>query len=141
MKSTPTIIKIHQRSERIIWHFYAGTGEYLTIKVCRITTVISHSLRKPNNLVHLIGVCIPNSGNLPTPYNEEMRKYAELSTEVKQQWQLDAVNTLPLNFQDAAIILHTLHDVLQPLYLPDLQYVTTQICNLKYWQHIQKFLR
>jgi hypothetical protein len=40
---------------------------------------------KNNKLVHLIGVCIPNVGNLPTPYTEEMRKYAGLSIEVKQQ--------------------------------------------------------
>jgi hypothetical protein len=81
---------------------------------------------KTNKLIHLVGVCIPNAGNLPIPYTEEMRKYAEMSIEVKQQWQLEAVYTLPLNVHDAEIILHTLHDVLKRLYLPDLQYVTTQ---------------
>lgn len=71
-----------------------------------------------------------------------MRKYAELSIEVKQLWQLEVVYTLPLNVHVAEVILHTLYDVLKRLYLPDLQYVTTQrFSNLKYLQSIQKFLR
>jgi len=49
---------------------------------------------KTNKLLHLFGVCIPNAGNVPTPCTEEMRKYAELSIEVKQQWQVEAVYTL-----------------------------------------------
>ena len=65
-------------------------------------------------------------GNLRNPYTEEMRKYAELSTEVKQRWQVEAVYTSTLNVDDAEVILHTLHDVLKRLYLPDLKYVTTE---------------
>lgn len=81
---------------------------------------------KNNKLFHLIGVCVPNAGSVPTLYTVEMRKYAELSIEMKQQWQVEAVYTLPLNVHDAEVILHTLHDVLNRLHLPDLQYVTTQ---------------
>jgi hypothetical protein len=55
-----------------------------------------------------------------------MRKFAELNAEVKQQWKLEAVYTLPLIVYDAEIILHTLYDVLKRLYLPDLQHITTQ---------------
>jgi hypothetical protein len=56
-----------------------------------------------------------------------MRKYSELSIEVKQEWQLGAVYTLLLNVHDPEVILHLLHDVLKRLYLPDLQRLTTQI--------------
>ena len=66
-----------------------------------------------------------------------MRKYAELNTEMKQRWKLEAVYTLPLIVHDAEIILPTLHDVLKRLNLPDLQYVATHrsatlnTCNIE----------
>jgi hypothetical protein len=62
---------------------------------------------KTNKLLHLIGVCIPNSGNLPTPYTEEMRKCAEFSNEVKQHWQVEVVCILPVIAHDAEVILHS----------------------------------
>jgi hypothetical protein len=75
---------------------------------------------KTNKLIHLIGVSIPNVDNPPTPYTGEIRKYAELIIEVKKQWQLEAVYTLSYNVPDTEVVLHTLHDVLKRLHLPDL---------------------
>ena len=43
---------------------------------------------KTNKIFYLIDVCLSNSGNLQTAYSEKMIKYAELITEVKQQWQV-----------------------------------------------------
>jgi hypothetical protein len=65
-----------------------------------------------------------------------MRKYAELSIEVKQQWQVEAVYTLPI-IPATGVIPHKLHDVLKQRYLPDLLYVTIQrsailnTCNIE----------
>jgi len=38
--------------------------------------------------------------------------YAELSTKVKQQWQEEAVYTVPVTVSTTGVIPHTLHDVL-----------------------------
>jgi hypothetical protein len=64
-------------------------------------------------------------GNLQTAYTENMIKYAELSIEVKQQGQIEAVHTLPV-ISATGVIPHKLHDVLKQLYLLDLLYVTIQ---------------
>ena len=65
-------------------------------------------------------------GNIQTAYTENMIKYAELSIEVKQQWQVEAVHTLPVIISATGVIPHKLHDVLKQLYLLDLLYVTIQ---------------
>jgi hypothetical protein len=44
---------------------------------------------------------------------KKIRKYAELSTKVKQQWQVEAVYTLPVTISTTGVIPHTLHNVLQ----------------------------
>jgi hypothetical protein len=44
-------------------------------------------------------------------YTEKMRKYAELSTKGKQQWQVEAVYTLPVTISTTGAIPYTLHDV------------------------------
>jgi len=49
-----------------------------------------------NKIVYLSYVSIPNSGNVQTAETKRMRKYAELSIEMKQQWQVEAVYTLPV---------------------------------------------
>jgi hypothetical protein len=50
---------------------------------------------------------------------------AELSFEVKQQWQ-EEVYTLPVTISRTGIISHTLHDVFKQIDLSDLLYVTIQ---------------
>jgi hypothetical protein len=69
---------------------------------------------------------MPNSGNLPNAYTKKIRKYAELSTEIKQQWQTAMVCTLSVTISATGIISHKLHDVLQQLDLPDFLHVTIQ---------------
>lgn len=49
---------------------------------------------KRRRIFYLIDANVPNSGNMQNAYTEKMRKYAELDTEVKQQWQVEAVYTL-----------------------------------------------
>jgi hypothetical protein len=53
-----------------------------------------------------------------------MRKYAELSIEVKQREQVEHVCTLPVTTSATGAIPHTLHVVLKRTVLPDLHYVT-----------------
>jgi hypothetical protein len=70
-----------------------------------------------------------------------MRKYAELTIEMKQQWQIAAVYILPVNISATGVIPHKLHDVLQLLDLPEFLLVTIKICNPKDMQHRLKALR
>jgi len=92
---------------------------------------------KTNKIIYLIAVNIPNVGNLQTAYTENMRKYAELSIDVKQQWQVEAAYTSPVIMSATGVIHHKPHDVLKQLYLLDLLYMTIQrsailnTCNIE----------
>ena len=59
---------------------------------------------------------------------KKMRKYAELSIDVKQQWQVEMVYTLPVTISATGVIPHTLHDVIKQLDLLYLLYVPIQRC-------------
>ena len=48
-----------------------------------------------------------------TAYTTKMRKFVELSTEVKQQQQVEEVYTLPVTISATGVIPHTQHDVLK----------------------------
>jgi len=74
----------------------------------------------------LIDVNVPFSGNMQAAYTEKMRKYVELNIEVKQKWQVGAMYTLPVTISAIEVVPRMLHDVLRPLYLTDLLYVTIQ---------------
>lgn len=80
---------------------------------------------KSNNIVHLIAVSIPNLGNMQTAYTTKMGRYAEASTEVQQQWLVEAVYYLPVTISATGVIF-TLHDVLKFLDLLALLHMTIQ---------------
>jgi hypothetical protein len=64
------------------------------------------------------------------------RKVAELCVQVKQQWQVEEVYTLPVTIYAIGIIPHIMHDVLKVTRL--LRFAVcdpTNIGNLKYMQH------
>jgi hypothetical protein len=83
-------------------------------------------LKKTNKIDYLIDVSIPNSCNLQTAYTKKIRKYAELSTEVKQQQHAEAVYTLLVTISARGVMSHTLNDVLKLLDLSDMLYMTTE---------------
>ena len=45
-------------------------------------------------------------------YTKKMRKYAE-KLQGEEQWQVEAVNTLPLTISATGVTPHTLHHVLK----------------------------
>jgi hypothetical protein len=75
--------------------------------------------------VYLIAVSIPNLGNMPTAYTTKMGKYAEISTEVQQQWLVESVCYLPVTISATGVIF-TFHDVLKLLDLLALLHMTIQ---------------
>jgi len=73
----------------------------------RTTQQQQQLFEKINKIVYLIFASVSNSGNLRTAY----KKNAELSIEVKPQWQAEAVYTLPVIISATGVIPHTLLDV------------------------------
>jgi hypothetical protein len=72
----------------------------------------SHSPNELKELIkifYLIHVNVPNSGNLRTAYTEKIGKYADLKTEVKQQWQVETMYTLPATISAIVVLPHTLY--------------------------------
>jgi len=72
----------------------------------------SHSPNEIKELIkifYLIHVNVPNSGNLRTAYTKKMGKYADLNIEVKQQWQVEAMYTLPATISAIGVIPHMLY--------------------------------
>ena len=74
-----------------------------------------------------------------TAYTEKMTEYAELSIEVKQQWQLEAVYTLSATIS-AGVIPHKLQDILKWLDLLDLLHMTIQRSVIFKCKQHKKFL-
>ena len=91
----------------MMWHISIGTGEYLTDKTVPHNRPNITFFEKTNKIVYLIDVSLSNLGSLQTAYTEKMRKYAELSTEVKQWWQVEAVSPcLSLYLQQESLLTH-----------------------------------
>jgi hypothetical protein len=59
--------------------------------------------------VYFIDIAIPNIHNLHAKYAEKLAKYLELSTEIKNQWKMNTVATIPVTLSTNLIIPKTLH--------------------------------
>jgi hypothetical protein len=67
--------------------------------------------------VYFIDIAIPNNHNLNAKYAEKLAKYSELSIEIKDQWKMDIVATIPVTLPTNVIIHKTLHKALNTLNL------------------------
>jgi hypothetical protein len=69
--------------------------------------------------VYFIDIAIPNNHNLHAKYAEKLEKFSELSIEIKDQWKVDTVATLPitLTLSTNGIIPKTSHKALNTLSL------------------------
>jgi hypothetical protein len=65
---------------------------------------------KVSKTVYFIDIAIPNNHNLQA-------KYSDLSIEIKDQWKMDTVATIPLTLSTNGIIPKTLHKALNTLSL------------------------
>ena len=117
--------------------------EYLTDKTVPHNCPDITLFEKTNKTVYLIDVSISNLGNLEASYTEKMRKYAELSIEVKQQWKLEAVYT-HLACHCICSRCHSSHTTCCPQVTRLNRFAVldhTEICSLKYMQHSYRVLR
>jgi hypothetical protein len=67
---------------------------------------------KISKTVYFINIAIPNNHNLQAKYAEKLAKYSELWIEIKDQWKMDTVATIPVTLSTNGIIPKTLHKAL-----------------------------
>ena len=87
---------------------------------------MSQILRNSINIVHLVGVSVPNSAKFQTACTEKIRKYLELYSGVKKPWPVEVVYSLLVTLPTTTLIPHTLLDVLKRLDPLVLLHVTLQ---------------
>jgi hypothetical protein len=51
---------------------------------------------KTKKIVYFIDIYIPNNHNLQAKHMEKLTKYSELAFEIKTQWRMDTVLTIPI---------------------------------------------
>lgn len=68
-----------------------------------------------NKICYLIDVAVPATTNLRSTYAEKIRKYTDLAIELKHQWKVDKVITVPVIISATAVIPTTLNKSLDIL--------------------------
>ncbi|CAK1550990.1 unnamed protein product [Leptosia nina] len=96
---------------------------------------------KRRQLVYLIDIAVPNTHNISPTYSEKLNKYIDLSVEIKSQWKVKLVKTIPIIISSTGIIPQTLHTSLAQLNIHPLTYVTLQkAAILNTCRIVRKFL-
>lgn len=83
-------------------------------------------LDKTKKTVFLIDIAVCNTHNLLTTHSEKLAKYEDLALEIKRQWQVNAVTTIPIVISTTGIIPKSLHASLKVLQMPPTTYVLLQ---------------
>lgn len=81
---------------------------------------------KANKTVYLIDIAVPNTHNLTTTHTEKVTKYTDLAVEIKSQWRVQNVKTVPIVISSTGVIPHTLHTSLRILNIHNLLYILLQ---------------
>ncbi|XP_045503596.1 uncharacterized protein LOC123700429 [Colias croceus] len=81
---------------------------------------------KKNKTIYLIDIAIPNTHNLSSTHTNKLSKYTDLSIELKTQWQVHTVKTIPIIISSTGVIPKTLHTSLKTLNLHPLTYALLQ---------------
>jgi hypothetical protein len=81
---------------------------------------------KLSKTVYFIDIAIPNNHNLNAKYAEKPAKYSELSIEIKDQWKMDIVATIPVTLSTNGIIPKTLNKALNTLSLHPKTFIELQ---------------
>ncbi|XP_022829294.1 uncharacterized protein LOC111358406 [Spodoptera litura] len=81
---------------------------------------------KKNKIVYLIDIAIPNTHNLSSTHTNKLSKYTDLTIELKSQWQVHTVKTIPIIISSTGVIPKTLHTSLKTLDLHPLTFTLLQ---------------
>ena len=74
----------------------------------------------------LIDVAIPNNNNLLAKYNEKIIKYRDLEGQIRRQWGMESVKTVPIIISSTGLIPKTLLENLKQLGLSEHHYKNMQ---------------
>jgi hypothetical protein len=98
----------------------------ITDKTIHINRPDITQVDKLSKTVYFIDIEIPNNHNLKAKYAEKLEKYSELSIEIKDQWKMDTVATIPVTLSTNGIILKSLHKALNTLSLHPKTFIELQ---------------
>jgi hypothetical protein len=93
---------------------------------------------KTKKIIHFIDISIPNNHNLQAKHTEKLTKYSELAFEIKTQWRMDTVLTIPMVLLSMEVIPKTLHRAVSTLSLPPTSYTTTNSYHIEYMPYCIK---
>jgi hypothetical protein len=97
---------------------------------------------KVSKTVYFIDIAIPNNHSLRAKYAEKQAKFSELSIEIKVQWKMDTVATIPVALSTNGIIPKTLHKALNTLSLHPNTFIELQKATiLNTCSVVRKFLK
>ena len=94
-----------------------------TVAHNRPDLVIVH---KTTRQTTLIDVAIPNNNNLWSKYNEKIIKYRDLEVQIRRQWGMNTVQTIPIILSTTGVVPKSLAINIQRLGLSDQSYKTMQ---------------
>ena len=96
---------------------------------------------KINKIVYLVDIAVPNTHNLVSTHTEKLSKYTDLAIELKTQWRVDTVKTVPIIISSTGVIPTTLHTSLQTLQMHSLVFLLLQkAAILNTCRIVRKFL-
>lgn len=98
-------------------------------------------LNKIDKTVYLIDIAVCNTHNLLATHTEKMSKYTDLAIEIKTQWQVSTVKTVPVILSTTGVIPKTLHTGLKTLNMHPSSYKLLQKATiLNTCRIVRKFL-
>ena len=117
---TPQTI-LESKTHKIYWDRTIITDK--TIKHNRPDITL---IDKINKSTTLIDIAVPNTHNLKDTYTEKIRKYTDLSIEIKKQWQMNTVKIVPIIISATGIIPKSLIQNLEAIGIEQKTYIEMQ---------------
>lgn len=134
-KYSPTVI-LENDGFRMYWDRTIITDK--TVHHNRPDITLIH---KRNKVTYLIDIAVPNTHNLQATHTAKIAKYADLSIELKDQWKMDSVVTVPIVLSATGVIPKTLHKSIATLELPPSTFIELQKAAILNTCHVmRKFL-
>ncbi|CAH2019456.1 unnamed protein product [Acanthoscelides obtectus] len=112
-KYTPQCV-LENDKYKLYWDRTVLTDQY--VKQNRPDIII---VDKDAQKVTLIDVAIPNSNNLTYKHNEKVAKYRELEFQIKRQWKMKYVETIPIIMSSTGVIPRRLLENIKALELSE----------------------
>lgn len=81
---------------------------------------------KKKKSVFLVDIAIPNTHNITSTHTDKLTKYADLAIELKTQWRVQTVKTVPIILSSTGVIPQTLRASLQILGIHELTFILLQ---------------